>query len=194
MSSIVVCPEGYYGDHCMTPCECKNDNFICHPVDGCICKHGFTGEFCEESNILQRKAVERQEASYGVIAAVVMVSIIFVAIVVLLIVYYRRRVSNLKTEIAHVQYIADPSAFPPGKLQHCFICNEFVMFVFLDHVDNPVYLYQNGGKRDNEQLLNNATKIVNNLHKPTNANLDRARLGMACCSTDDEDFSKGKHI
>ena len=39
----LVCPEGYYGDHCMEPCDCKNDFYICHPVDGCICRHGYTG-------------------------------------------------------------------------------------------------------------------------------------------------------
>lgn len=40
---ISVCPEGYYGDHCMEPCECKNDFFVCHPADGCICRHGYAG-------------------------------------------------------------------------------------------------------------------------------------------------------
>lgn len=40
---ISVCPEGYYGDHCMEPCECKNDFFMCHPAEGCICRHGYTG-------------------------------------------------------------------------------------------------------------------------------------------------------
>lgn len=40
---ILVCPEGYYGDHCMEPCECKNDFFTCHPSEGCICRHGYTG-------------------------------------------------------------------------------------------------------------------------------------------------------
>lgn len=62
----------------------------------------------------------------------------------------------------------------------------------LDHVDNPVYLYQNGVKRDNEQLLNNTTKIHNNLHKANNMNLEKVRLGIPCCSTDDEDLAKGK--
>jgi hypothetical protein len=39
----LVCPEGYYGDHCMEACECINDFFICHPSEGCICKHGHGG-------------------------------------------------------------------------------------------------------------------------------------------------------
>jgi hypothetical protein len=38
-----VCPEGYYGDHCMMPCECPNENFLCHAKDGCVCRQGFTG-------------------------------------------------------------------------------------------------------------------------------------------------------
>lgn len=59
-------------------------------------------------------------------------------------------------------------------------------------MDNPVYLYQNGGKRDNEQLLNNTTKIHNNLHKTNNMNLEKALLGLPCCSRDEENLAKGK--
>ncbi|VEN52896.1 unnamed protein product, partial [Callosobruchus maculatus] len=62
-----------------------------------------------------------------------------------------------------------------------------------NHFDNPVYSYQGGGKRDNEHLLNNTNKIFNNLHKPTNTNLERARLGIACCSTDEDDTVKGAY-
>lgn len=113
-SLFLVCPEGYFGDHCMTPCECKNDNFYCHPSEGCICKHGFKGDLCDESNILRIQQQPDEDGGYGVIVAVIMVSIIFVAIVVLVIFYYKRRVSNLKTEIAHVQYNAE-AAYPPGK-------------------------------------------------------------------------------
>ena len=52
--------------------------------------------------------------SYGFVAAGVVVALILVAIIVALLFYYRKRVANLKTEIAHVQYIADPQ-IPPGK-------------------------------------------------------------------------------
>uniref|UniRef100_A0AAR5PB67 EGF-like domain-containing protein n=2 Tax=Dendroctonus ponderosae TaxID=77166 RepID=A0AAR5PB67_DENPD len=167
-----ICPEGYYGDHCMQPCECKNDNFMCHPAEGCMCKHGYSGENCEESNILQLLK-EKEPGNTGVIVAVIMVSAVFVAVVLLLIFYYKRRVTNLKTEIAHVQYIADPSGFSPDR----------------NHFDNPVYTYQAPIKRSNEVLLNNGNRIINNLHKPGNANLDRAKISMAaCCSTDDEEY------
>jgi hypothetical protein len=40
---LAVCPEGYYGDHCMMPCECPNENFLCHAKDGCVCRQGYTG-------------------------------------------------------------------------------------------------------------------------------------------------------
>lgn len=115
--AVLVCPEGYFGDHCMTPCQCESDNFICHPAEGCICKHGFTGEHCDESNILSRVATNEQSAGYGVIVAVVVIMVTCSAIIVLLWLYYKRRVSNLKTEIAHVHYNADPHAFSPGKLR-----------------------------------------------------------------------------
>lgn len=66
-----------------------------------------------------------------------------------------------------------------------------------NHFDNPVYSYQGSGKRDDDCLLNNTTLIKNNLHKQTNTNLEKQRLGIAagCCSTDDDDLSsKGKFM
>jgi hypothetical protein len=45
------------------------------------------------------------------------VALIFVAVLVAVLFYYRRRVANLKTEIAHVQYIADPQV-APGNVAH----------------------------------------------------------------------------
>lgn len=43
-----VCPEGYYGLQCVKPCNCKREgNFVCHPVNGCVCKAGYFGENCD---------------------------------------------------------------------------------------------------------------------------------------------------
>lgn len=43
-----VCPEGYYGLQCVEPCNCnRKGNFVCHPVNGCVCKAGFAGSTCE---------------------------------------------------------------------------------------------------------------------------------------------------
>jgi hypothetical protein len=44
-----VCPEGYFGLQCVQPCNCKrNSNFVCHPINGCICKAGFGGTNCDQ--------------------------------------------------------------------------------------------------------------------------------------------------
>lgn len=103
-----------------------------------------------------------------------MLSAVIVTGLVLIVFYYRRRESNLKTEIAHhVQYTADPLGFSPDR----------------NHFDNPVYTYQGGPKRDNETLLNNANRIKNNWHKPSNSHMEKARMGIqvGCCSTDDDE-------
>lgn len=100
----------------MTPCECKNDNFVCHAVEGCVCRHGYTGENCDVTLYASSTQRHGDGAGYGSVVAGVMVAVIFVAIIVALMFYYRRRVANLKTEIAHVQYIADAQSLSPGDL------------------------------------------------------------------------------
>lgn len=157
----------------MTPCECKNDNFICHPAEGCICRHGFTGEYCNSTLYQARDVAPPDTGSYGSTVAGVLVALIALGVIILIWMYYRRKVVNLKTEIAHVQYIADPQGFGGDR----------------NHFDNPVYSYQGNGKRDEDRLLNNTHIIRNNLSKQNNAILEKQRLGMPCCSTDDDDLS-----
>lgn len=75
--------------------------------------------------------------------------ILFTVIIVLIVVYYLRRISNLKTEIAHVQYISDPSKSGWSD-QHNF--------------DNPVYGLSNSPE---SRLLNNFSQKFNNLNRGT---------------------------
>lgn len=85
----------------------------------------------------------------------VIVALLLVGVIVFVLVHYRRRVQNLKTEIAHVQYIADPGSQPDRH-----------------HFDNPVYEF--GTAPPN---IPDCTTLLNNLrpHKPTN--LDRHKVG-----------------
>ena len=35
----------------MMPCECPNENFLCHAKDGCVCRQGYTGT-CDVTSMI----------------------------------------------------------------------------------------------------------------------------------------------
>lgn len=139
-----VCPEGFYGEHCMKTCACPNQNYLCHAAKGCTCRHGFIGDNCESAAALRIQEAEYESGRAGLTWGIVL-AVLFVGIVTALVLYYRRRVSNLKTEIQHVQYITDPRGAYPDR--HNF--------------DNPVYGFQGADAR----LLNNLRPKMNNLDR-----------------------------
>lgn len=100
----------------MNPCECKNDNFLCHAKEGCLCNYGFTGENCTQlvsaATVVRNIEVSSQTNTGSIIAGCFVAIIIIGALIAY--VYHRRRVVNLKTEIAHVQYIAEQQGFNSG--------------------------------------------------------------------------------
>ncbi|XP_054734084.1 protein draper isoform X4 [Anastrepha obliqua] len=140
-----VCPEGFYGKHCITQCECASQNFVCHIAVGCVCRKGYTGENCDmlaaEERIQEANAGSNK---LGIIWGCFIFLILFGCIMI--VIYYRRRVSNLKTEIQHVQYISDTSQGMGDR--HNF--------------DNPVYGYQD---QQQQRLLNNMRPKINNLDR-----------------------------
>lgn len=89
--------------------------------------------------------------------------------------YHRRRVADLKNEIAQVHYIAEPAS-PPDR-------NQF---------DNPVYAYQGSSKFDDgtTTLLNNF-QFRNNLGTSKKLNNEKFKLGMSGCADDDDDCAFG---
>lgn len=174
-SPYVVCPEGYYGDHCMEPCECKNDFFTCHAVQGCVCRRGYTGVNCDEQ-LFAQSIQEKDESGHGVVMGSVFVLIFVLAATFGAWMYHRRRVADLKNEIAQVHYTSEPASSPDR--------NQF---------DNPVYAYQGSSKFDDgtTTLLNNF-QFRNNLGTTKKNNNERAKLGLSNC-TDDEDDCKGAY-
>lgn len=63
---------------------------------------------------MSRNVQEKEEPGSGSVVAGIAVALILIAIIFTIWMYYRRRVANLKTEIAQVHYIAEPVT-TPGK-------------------------------------------------------------------------------
>ncbi|KRG07686.1 protein draper isoform X5 [Drosophila mojavensis] len=139
-----ICPEGFYGEHCMNPCACPSSNFQCHAAEGCVCRSGYTGANCDELIASQRVAEHAESNNASVAVSTVFLVLLFIGIIVGVLFYYRRRVSNLKTVIQHVQYTHNPSesGWPPN---HNF--------------DNPVY----GMQAEASLLPNHLRPKMNNL-------------------------------
>ena len=55
---------------------------------------------------------DRSSGNHSGLIAGLIVAILFIVAVVAALMYYRRRITHLKSELAHVQYIADPSSAP----------------------------------------------------------------------------------
>lgn len=48
--NFTACESGYWGQGCLSRCQCKEISVGCDPVTGrCACEAGFTGDHCEES-------------------------------------------------------------------------------------------------------------------------------------------------
>lgn len=146
---ILVCPEGFYGLHCMEFCSCLSPQFVCHAAHGCICRQGFVGTNCMTPSRSAQEQITESSSSSGATWGV-LVALTFVAAIVAVLVYYRRRIRDLKTEIADVEFHANPQGQPDRH-----------------HFDNPVYAFAN--QTDNSNLLNNLRP-----NRPTN--LDRYKL------------------
>lgn len=92
-------------------------------------------------------------------------SLLLVGVIVFVLLHYRRKIRNLKTTIADVEFHANPQTQPDRH-----------------HFDNPVYAFQTASNTDNTQLLNNLRPS-----KPTN--LERYKLGFS--DTDSNASSRG---
>lgn len=122
-----VCPDGFYGNHCMDPCNCPGTgNFLCHAAKGCVCQAGYKGKNCDvkmQDELIQERVDEASSGS-GTVWAIVL-TIVFGSIVAAILLYYRRRVANLKAEVNHVvNYMTQEQP---------------------SHFDNPVYARTGNG-------------------------------------------------
>lgn len=61
---FLVCPEGFYGEHCMRSCQCASPNFVCQATDGCVCRKGFSGENCDLTKAEQHIQEAERDSKY----------------------------------------------------------------------------------------------------------------------------------
>lgn len=71
----------------------------------------FSGENCDEQ-LFSRNIQEKEEGGYGHIVAVIFAAIVVICMSLAAWMYHRRRVADLKNEIAQVQYTAEPMSSP----------------------------------------------------------------------------------
>ena len=55
---------------------------------------------------------EASGGNHGGLIGGLIIAILLIVVVIGALMYYRRRITHLKSELAHVQYIADPSSAP----------------------------------------------------------------------------------
>ncbi|GFT02425.1 hypothetical protein NPIL_83421 [Nephila pilipes] len=152
--------EGYYGDHCMQQRQCKNENYICNSISGCICKCGYGGDNSEirlMGQSVKKMDDDNSSTSAGVVGGVTLAIVLLIALI-LVTLYYRRHLKRLKDELAYETYAADPNPSPDRR-----------------HFDNLVYAYK-GVPPPSTSLNDTGTKdIYNDLGMKSN--LNKAKLG-----------------
>ncbi|KAI9585727.1 protein draper-like [Glossina fuscipes] len=139
-----LCPDGFYGPHCMLLCSCPSPNFACDAIQGCKCRDDFTGENCDVPTVGQHIQGANLHYAHARIAWGSALAILFAVIIIVVVCYYQNQVSNLKTEIAYVQYTGDPT------------CPDHRNF------NNPAYGLANIHGRC---LLNNVKPKINNVSR-----------------------------
>lgn len=153
---------------------------MCDPVAGCICHRGFVGEHCDThaTDAIVTDMDPRNTSNSGLTVVMVILAFICAATAILVLLYYRKRVRNLKREIAHVHYTADPNSQPEQQ-----------------HFDNPVYSYQGSARSDDSTTLLNNT-ILNNLgpgSKLNNATMEKLRMKASGSSDSYDPLSSMKN-
>lgn len=113
------------------------------------------GADCTESKQDAQGRVKEESTSAG-IAWGVTVSLVLVGVIIFILMYYRRQIRDLKTNIADVEYHANPQTQPDRH-----------------HFDNPVYAFQSPPNNTDN------TKLLNNLKTNKSTNLDRYKLGFS---------------
>lgn len=160
-----VCKSGFDGIDCLTPksltghsskSKAQSKIHICTlPLDNQTMGsfHCLFIEMCCKLLFLDLSSND------GVVWGVV-VAFILIGVIIFVVLYFRRSVRNLKTEITHVKYIADPSSQPDRH-----------------HFDNPVYAFPAAASTSTNTTFSDNSTLLNDFRSPhKDAKLDRGNL------------------
>lgn len=103
-----------------------------------MCREGFRGDQCDiaiYSPVSDKSQLGEPivPVNHGGLIGGLIVSILLIVIVIGALFYYRRRISHLKSELAHVQYIADPSSAPGMSIS-------VILLFFVELLNNRQFL------------------------------------------------------
>lgn len=75
---LLVCPEGYYGLHCIEQCNCPSARFQCHVAEGCVCRQGYEGKLCDIPK--SQQVIDVQPGNYYFYFSIITIIIYYAAV------------------------------------------------------------------------------------------------------------------
>ncbi|XP_053383650.1 multiple epidermal growth factor-like domains protein 10 isoform X2 [Mercenaria mercenaria] len=190
------CDKGYYGNDCMSICQCgnySNSNGSCDSSGNCLCKYGWEGPTCENENketatvkqIKEPKSFIEQNLLYIVIAVIS----VLLLVVALVIAFCCRRITSQKRDKKNRELLNASVQENPSYSS----CNKET--IPLEKSEQKVNMYEDAvlenetssGQTSNNVLqVNKAPENMNSNHMVENSAHACAEINMTPDNIEDE--------